>query len=260
MLLPIEYTSIGDLSDGRATVEKQGQVSCVNKKGEEIAQEEQQLQHGWKKTMVAGKWGIEDKNGKEIVPHKYDEIGSFRDRLIGVINQRLVKLVAYEYPIFLKGEYVGLSEKQMRVVNIAGIQCFLTKQYTCKEVKEACVAGRLGFMNLMYHQQKYQLRLLTKTILTSKLSHGDQDNDYCLNEEYEGTIKSVQTSYVKKSNKKRRRRLLVSFSNGKSTFITAGYIKRSGKDINFYEVGQNIRLKKIGFDDEYDRTEWEVLS
>ena len=40
-------------------------------------------------------------DGSEIVAPKYDEITTFRGRLIGIINGRLVKLAAY-YPYRLQ--------------------------------------------------------------------------------------------------------------------------------------------------------------
>lgn len=103
--IPIKYDSIGNYIHGIANVTYVGTKSCINIKGEEVVEKRIQLQNTLAKTLKAGKWGIEDKNGNEIVTHVYDEIGSFRRRLIGIINNRIVKLDAYyDYPIPMMGK------------------------------------------------------------------------------------------------------------------------------------------------------------
>ena len=107
-ILPTKYDSISAQNGGIAKVVFANVESSIDINGNEVAQEVIELQGGLKKTKVAGKWGIIDANGVEIIKHQYDEIGAFRSRMIGVINSKLIKLDAnYKYPIYISGKFIN---------------------------------------------------------------------------------------------------------------------------------------------------------
>lgn len=257
-VLDIEYNSIDDLRNGKAKIVKGGEYSLIDKYGREIVEYSINLQDGWKKTMIAGKWGIENKDGIEVVKHQYDEIGSFRSRLIGVINNHIIKLDAdYNYPIALKGRFVKEEEKKY-ILNIAGVLCGLSKK-SCLDMnkrdlfddnKECC---NLAFADLIFGKSLYNLRVITERNLKKTMSKGDKDSDFSLGETLTGVVESCRL------NNKKVSRLLVHFIDGRRTNVARRMFRDSKKDIASYRIETEITLRKIGFDDENDQTVWEIL-
>ena len=262
-LLPTKYDSISSLSDDIAKVVFANVESSIDINGNEVAQEVIELQGGLKKTKVAGKWGIIDANGVEIVKHQYDEIGSFRSRLVGVINNNLIKLsVNYRYPIFISGKLVRTGPKS-HVFNVAGVECFISGKLidlSGKSLSQLCdengICKEFAFSNLLFKQQKYFLLVLKAKNLTKELSHADNKEDFAQDEELTGVISSFKSYY--KMGKMERTKAIVKFSDGRITMVPRRFFK-SSKTINNYEIGDSIRLKKNGFDEELDQTMWIVI-
>lgn len=51
----------------------------------------------------------------------------------------------------------------------------------------------------------------------------------------------------------------VKFPNNRTTLVSVNDFINSNKDIRNYKLNDSIRLKKIGFNDDLDRTVWEIL-
>lgn len=263
--IPIKYDNIGNYIHGVATVTYVGTKSCINIKGEEVVEKHIQLQNTFVKTLKAGKWGIEDKNGNEIVTHIYDEIGSFRRRLIGIINNRIVKLDAYyDYPIPMMCK-LEKEENNRFIIDIAGVKCYVsTKQIQNSGLNKNDLFGRnnmcdkLGFMNMNFNKGSYALRYLNEKNITKVLSFGDRNSNFILNEVIEGNITRIKKKY-NKSGEKRIVNVTVRFPNHSTTIVSTFDFVNSNKDINNYSYNDSIKLKKIGFNDSLDRTVWEVI-
>lgn len=263
--IPIKYDSIGNYIHGIANVTYIGTKSCINVKGEEVVEKRIQLQNTFVKTLKAGKWGIEDKYGNEIVTHIYDEIGSFRRRLIGIINNRIVKLNAYyDYPILMTGR-LEADENNKYIIDIAGVKCYISKKQLQNfglnknnlfDKNNMC--DKLGFMNMNFNKGSYALRYLNEKNLTKVLSYGDRNSNFRMNEVIEGNITRIK----RKSNKSGEKRIVnvtVRFSNHSTTVVSAFDFENSKKDIHNYSLNDSIKLKKLGFNDSLDRTVWEIL-
>ncbi len=263
-LLSAEYDSIGDLKNGVATIIHANQETCIDVNGKEVAQEIIQLQDGLSKTRIAGKWGIVDANGTELVPHQYDEIGSFRSRMIGVINNGIIKLKpSYSHPIYISGKLIDTSNKAY-LFNIAGAECTLHKSSLTQmglSINQVCdangVCKKLGFSNVMTKDNKkqYILRILNPEHLNSVLSHADREEDYMLGETYVGTIQSIKNR--SKKGVKKRIKIKVVFDDDRQTIVPRSFFK-SPMSIDNYNIGDTLTLKKVGFDDDLDRTIWEI--
>lgn len=257
-LLRPEYDSIGDLKDGVAKIIFAKVESAINIKGKEVSQKDIQLQNGLKKTMIAGKWGIINDQGDVIIEHRYNEIGSFRSRLIGIINEgEVIKLNQnYEYPINITGKYLK-TEGSNHYFIIGGATCVLPEGLV-KQVKKALntilntnqECTMLAFGNII--KNKYLLRVVEKESLKKKLSHGDLEDSFTDGVELIGTITSF------KSLKGRKRKAIVRFPNGKETSVPRRYFVPSSS-LDNVTVGQSITLKKTGYDKENDQTIWQIL-
>lgn len=263
--IPIKYNRIGDYTNGIANVTYVGTESCINIRGEEVAEKRIQLQNTLVKTLKAGKWGIEDKNGNEIVTHLYDEIGSFRRRLIGVINNRIVKLDAYyDYPIPMIGRLEN-EENNKYIVDIAGVKCYISVNqlhnfgYSKKDLFDKNnICAKLGFINMNFHKGFYAIRYLDEKNLTKILSFGDRNSNFTLNEVVEGYIARIKRK-INKLGEKRIVNVTVKFPNHQMTLVSVYDFVNSNKDIHNYKLYDSIKLKKIGFNDSLDRTVWEIL-
>ncbi|WP_300225926.1 WG repeat-containing protein [uncultured Bacteroides sp.] len=263
--IPIKYDSIGNFIHGVANVTFVGTKSCINIRGEEVVEKSIELQNSLAKTLKSGKWGIEDNNGNEIVAHMYDEIGSFRRRLIGIINNRVVKLDAYyDYPIPMIGRLMN-EENNKYMINIAGVSSYISiRQLKNMNLNRTDIfnnndiCDKLGFMNIDFINERYELRYISESNKSKLLSFGDKNSNFTLGEIIEGKISNIKKT-KKKSGEYRIVSVLVKFPDSRVTVVKANNFNTSNKNINDYNINDSIRLKKLGFDDNIDRTIWQVL-
>lgn len=257
-LLKTAFDSIGELNNGVAKTVFAKVESAIDVFGKEVSQEIIPLQNGLKKTKIAGKWGIVNNNGEIIIEHRYNEIGSFRSRLIGVINDKeVIKLNQnYDYPINITGKYIK-KDGSNYYFNIASVSCVLpegllkqankTLDRILNSVGE-CTS--LAFGNII--RNKYLLRVVDSKGLNKKLSHGDLEDAYIDGMELTGTILRF------KSNKGMRRKMIVRFPNGKETSVPRRYFTPASL-MDGIRAGQSITLKKTGYDKENDQTIWKII-
>lgn len=259
MMLPNNYDSISELRNGVAQIIFANVESAIDVNGNEVAQEIIQLQDGLKKTKIAGKWGIVNVNDEVVINHMYDEIGSFRNRMIGVINDKIIKLDAkYSYPIYISGTLTS-TEGKRHYFNIAGVKCVISEGFlkqAGKSITQICdkhkECKQLAFANLIFNKQQYLLRVLKPEYLTRKLSHGDGQDDFLNGEELIGKIVHTKQNFgiIKK--------IKVHFDDGRESMVPRRFFN-SPLSIDDYKIGDSIKLKKVGFDEENDQTIWEVL-
>ena len=257
-LLKTAFDSIGELNNGVAKTVFAKVESAIDVFGKEVSQEIIPLQNGLKKTKIAGKWGIVNNNGEIIIEHRYNEIGSFRSRLIGVINDKeVIKLNQnYDYPINITGKYIK-KDGSNYYFNIASVSCVLpegmlkqankTLDRILNSVGE-CTS--LAFGNII--RNKYLLRVVDGKGLNKKLSHGDLEDAYIDGMELTGTILRF------KSNKGMRRKVIVRFPNGKETSVPRRYFTPASL-MDGIRASQSITLKKTGYDKENDQTIWKII-
>ena len=264
-MLPPTSDAISELKDGVAIVQSAGLEYAIDCNGNKVTQEAIPLQNGWKKTKVAGKWGIVDKDGNTLVNHQYDEIGSFRSRMIGVINQKFIKLnLNYAHPIYISGKLINSTGK-CHFINIAGVKCMISDFSLSQAGKsitqifdDTGTCKQFGFANLIFNKRQYLLRILKPEQLTHTLSHADGKNDFTLGEILEGKITSFKA--YSKNGKRKRTKAMVEFPDGRTTMVPRRFFNTPSQSIDHYNVNNIIKLEKIGFDEELDQTIWEVLN
>ena len=257
-LLKTAFDSIGELNNGVAKTVFANVESAIDVFGKEVSQEIVQLHNGLKKTKVAGKWGIVNDKGEVIIEHRYNEIGSFRSRLIGVINDKeVIKLNQnYDYPINITGKYIK-KDGSNYYFNIASVSCVLPEGLLKQASKtldrilnSVGECTTLAFGNII--RNKYLLRVVDSKGLNKKLSHGDLEDAYIDGMELTGTILRF------KSNKGMRRKMIVRFPNGKETSVPRRYFTPAST-MDSIKAGQSITLKKTGYDKENDQTIWQII-
>lgn len=262
-VLPAKYDKISPITNGRATAVYIGQEISIDITGKEVSQEEIRLQDGLCKVKTSGKWGVTDAKGKEIVPCLYDEIGSFRGRLIGIINKHVVKLaINYNYPINLSGNKKSVSQKGY-VIDIAGVSCYLSKAPIEKmtlphplfDTHGCCKV--LVFANIIFTDNKYLLRVCFGESLKKQLSHGDKEEDFAMGETLRGTVTSVKK--YRKAEKNVTTKVIVAFDDGRISMVPRRFFAAAQKNIEDYPPKSPIILKKTGYDDGLDQTTWEIL-
>lgn len=257
VILSPQYDSIEDITDGKARISYVGITNLVDANGNILSEESINLQDGFVKTKIGGKWGIE-KDGIEIVPHKYDEIGSFRQRLIGVINSTIVKLNAYyDYPLPISGKCSDTGTHGI-TIDIAGVSCFMPIAFIKnaglpKNLPHGYNFKNIAFGNLLFNQKQYLLRFVSEVQMQKKTSHGDKDSDFGINETVTGTISGV------KRYKKKPTKLRVKFEDGRETMMPRRFFNTAMLNIESFKIGDVIKIKKTGFDDELDQTIWDII-
>ncbi|MDR2410677.1 MAG: WG repeat-containing protein, partial [Bacteroidales bacterium] len=112
IILPFEYDEIGEFIDGRIKAKKNGKYGYIDEQGNELIENPLTVNEDLVKGIKFGKYGIENKNGKVILPFKYDEIGEFIDgkakvkknRKYGYIDEQGNTVIPFEYNYI--GEFI----------------------------------------------------------------------------------------------------------------------------------------------------------
>ena len=263
IVIPICYDSIGKLEDGRAKVTRVGVTNIVDAVGNVQVEKSIKLQNGFIKSKKGNKWGIE-KDGREVIPHKYDEIGAFRRRFIGVINSSIVKLNAYyDYPVRISGSCLSVSSSGVKV-DISGVQCFIPKSIIEQvgfdgHINRGRIFDDIAFSNLIFSQKHYLLRFISDSQLLKKTSHGDKDSDFSINEIVTGTIVMVM-KYQTEAGKVKMTKVKLRLSDGRETMVPKRFFVAAGLNMLDFRSGDILHVQKTGFDDELDQTIWSIIS
>ena len=266
VVIQLEYDSIGDLVNGVAVAKYMGVSKHIDISGKEVSQQTITLQDGMKKVLLSGKWGILDATGMEIVAPKYDEIGSFRGRLIGVINGHIIKLNAYyNYPIMLRMKYVS-SNAYSYTLSVGGVNCHISKAFVtqsgCNNINQILTPSNKGiaFGNLIFSNENYMLRVVKTEHLSKPLSHGDKQDDFSENVIYEGVVSGFKKYRTKAMNEPKVTKAIVKIGADAVTMVPRRFFVAAQLNITEFHIGDQLKLRKIGFDDELDQTIWEIIS
>ncbi len=249
VLLNFEYSSITPLKEGKSTIKRgtlQNEIDSHLKIVEDVVIE---LQEGYKKIKLGGKWGIQDPEGQVIVDYLYDEISTFRGRLVGIINGRLIKLNAY-YPYRLQMTGQKRELKDCRdLVTIGGVSFQILNTKLNNHSVESLEVVLINWTSSM----KYPKVLpYSQANLNKRSKHIDKPDDFIIGESYHAVV----TSIIRRKGKTRG--WDVELSCGKISHIYPRDLKYSGISQNAIKIGEKLLLLKIGFNEELDRTLWKI--
>ena len=244
-VVEIKYRSIGDLNNGKALVETSLESYYIDDNGIRLPDEAIKIHKGWVKFRFGNQWGIMDEKKNVIVECVYDEIGSFRRRLIGIRNGSFQKLIPrYEYRLKMHCKCTD-NIGNRAVYDMNGL---LLKETSMKEQTKGKIYKKKVISNISFNTNTIYINNVSAKKENEKFEHVDNDYDFTMGEVLTGVI-------LKKVMKK----IFIQFKDGRLTYITRTTIEKAGKQLADYGKGKEITLQKIGYDSDFERTEWKFV-
>lgn len=254
VLLDIAYHSIGAIQNGSSIVNTGVREFEIDEDGNELAEKTIKLKDGLIKFKMSGKWGIVNSEGEVIVDNIYDEIGSFRSRLIGFINGKAIKLsIIYDYRVPVVCNCIK-KESEYYIYEVGNVHCrFLDKRELSSSEKDNFshpgVCNIMALVNILWIDEKISLRAMSDQDWEVPFNHVDNSYDFLVGEILTATVTNI--IYGK--------RLILKFEDGRESYMSKAMASKGGIPYSSLKVGLQITIKKVGFDDVYDRTIWEVV-
>ena len=248
--LKFEYSSITPLKEGKSTIKKgtlRNEIDSNLKIVEDLVIE---LQEGYKKIKLGGKWGILNPEGQVIVDYLYDEISTFRGRLVGIINGRLIKLNAYyPYKLPMEGQSLGIKENR-DLITIGGV---VFQNFYRRHSIEVGKKENMVLLNWTQNMRFPIVMPLDKIKKIKKAKHIDKPDDFVVGETYQATITSI-----KKITSGKVKALKVKMPDGKNSSIYLNDLIKTYVDASRLEIGTKIYVTKMGYNEDLDRTKWRI--
>lgn len=252
IVLPLEQEGITPLQEGKSKISRSGKIWFINDELQIVEDKVINLQEGYKKIKKEGKWGIVNPQGETIVDFLYDEITTFRGRLIGIINRRLVKLSAfYPYRLRMRGKNVTSKEKDL--VDVAGIQFQISPRRKNIMPNESADIMLINWVPTMKFPQVYTYDPKTEQ---KKARHIDKPEDFTTGESFIACITSFKRGSGK--GKGRIKWVNVNIDEDRISHISLKDFDNSNVDAYKLKIGMKLNITKMGYDEVNDRTIWSV--
>lgn len=245
LIVDIKYNEIGKLNNGKAPVKTSTESYYIYENGTRVLDEAITLQNGWIKFRQGQQWGISDSEGNIVVDCIYDEIGSFRGRLIGFYKGKFQKLKAqFEYRMKISCNCINNNGNRANY-EVNGVKMLET-------LKQTAIIG------MTYSNKQINNISFTKSILfvstisdktfAEKIDHIDRDIDFQL-----GEVVNVTIDHIK------LKKIFLKTSDSRQTYITKSVLSSEGVNIEDIKSGISFKLKKTGFDNDVERTIWKYV-
>jgi len=201
------------------------------------------------KFLQMDKWGIEREDGSIVVPGKYDEIGSYKDRLVGVsgVSFSIIdEKIDADCPV--KVEYISRNDRKMLIFKLG-------KREALMNLRQQNKARNLGLqpqnMKELYFSfvnvERSLLYLSAVPVRGEKQQIKIEDKDIPF-----GTIYTGRFLYKKKDG------VIIRALNGIKIFLHSSNLGKY--TVEELEKSKSITLKKIGYDQFYKKHIWEIIS
>lgn len=246
IIVDVKYNEIGNLNNGKASVNTSTESYYIYENGTRVQDESIKLPNGWTKFRQGKQWGIADGKGNILVNCIYDEIGSFRGRLVGFFEGKFpAKLtLRYEYRMRIACRCVN-NDGNRANYDINGVKLL-------ESSKENAVPGNIYndmvIRNMSFSKKVIFVSKLSPKKFTVKLEHIDQELDFKLGEIVRVTIKKIKG-----------KKFYVRTDDGRKTYFTKSMLTHKGEYVQSYPTGTSLSIKKIDFDSEAERTIWEFV-
>ncbi len=253
ILLPFEHTSIIPIENNRCIIQKGSKSFQLDSTLHIVEDDIISLQEGFKKVKIAGKWGIKNPNDDFIVEAMYDEITTFRGRLVGIINNKLIKLNAY-YPYKLNMTGFGKIVNNKKFVDVNGTLFYISPQPQFN-IKDKPMS--IALINWMYLAKHPIANIYNKDNIR-RTKHVDKPDDFNIGDTFEATL----TSFIMRKYKSSTtiKGIDVTLNDNKISHIYKPDLKKSGININDLKIGDKIQITKLDFNEELDRTVWSITT
>lgn len=244
------YDYISELNaDNIANVKCDGCNGFIDSNCKSLKEKSRRLDNGMEKFLQMDKWGIEREDGSIVVPGKYDEIGSYKDRLVGVsgVSFSIIdEKIDADCPV--KVEYISRNDRKMLIFKLG-------KREALMNLRQQNKARNLGLqpqnMKELYFSfvnvERSLLYLSAVPVRGEKQQIKIEDKDIPF-----GTIYTGRFLYKKKDG------VIIRALNGIKIFLHSSNLGKY--TVEELEKSKSITLKKIGYDQFYKKHIWEIIS
>lgn len=244
-IVDIKYKEIGKLNNGKALVKTSTESYYIYENGARVLDETITLQNGWIKFRQGDQWGISDSKGNIKVDCIYDEIGSFRGRLIGFNRGDFSRLsTRFEYRMKIRCKCVNNHGNRAHY-EINGVKMEEATKQTAN-ISEIYDSKQIN--NISYLTNTIYVSTISEKKLKAKIGHVDQDSDFRVGEVVNVTI-----------NKSKGKKIYVITDDGRETYFTQSVLTSAGKRLSSFPPGASLKIKKKGFDPKVERTIWQYV-
>lgn len=244
------YDYISELkSDNTADVIYDGRNGIIDNNCQNIKVEEKKLDNGLIKVCLMDKWGIEKENGITIIPCKYDEIGSYKEEMVGIngISFTIIdEKINSDCPV--KVEYLAKNDRKMLIFKVGKREAFMNVRQQQKAFKlglqpQNMVELYFSFINM----ERSLLYLSAVPVKGNKQQVEVIDQNIPLGATYVGNVVS-----------KRRNGIIIQTVKGQTIFL---HDSTWGKyTVNELERSKSITVEKIGYNQSHNKHIWKITA
>ena len=258
-LLIGKYNFIGDLTNGEAKIKLGLIVGKIDEKAQPIYEREIPLADGCVKYSFMKRWGVRSSTGKEILPCKYYEITTYQGcytvitEFIGGERAIHKTEIATANIIPVKGNKTG--ETLNSLVYEVGGKGFLVPKKKAENYWEKQIPDSADFIitNICEPQNpefrgwrpKYHQNVIAKPYTPSK--HNNNKHSYI----QDGDVVKGKIMWMQYGN------AIIKLGDGTTIFIHKSYLRNA--NIKKKYRGTVVEIRKIGYDEKYQKDKWEVL-
>lgn len=252
-VLKCKYDFIGHIdSDGYADITLEGKTGRIGSDCHFIEEASIAVGNLYTKVSLMGKWGIQKVDTKEyVVDCKYDDLGSYRGNLLGIMNASMKLLdVSFLEDCPVKVKYVGKNERGMLIFRIGSKEALMNLRQQQKARKANLNPNEVKEMYISYINLERELLYLSATPIKGSVPKKEvvvNDSDIALGTIVEGSVVHTDRNYI-----------IIKSENEQTA-----YIHRStwgDYSMTEFNKGQMVRVEKIGFDDKHNKHVWKILS
>lgn len=245
------YDYISKLSnEGIATITKDGREGRIDSECHAIKSNTEKISDSISKINKLGQWGLENNDGTILIPCKYDDLGSFKNGIIGLNGIRFSQIdvnINTDCPVQVK--YVSQNERKMLIFKVGNREAFMNLRQQQKATKNGLKPKELTRMYFSHANEDKNLLYLSATPvkpIAAKPLIEIKDSDIPIGSIIDGSIVHVdKNSFIIKS------------EEGQTA-----YLHRSTWGVYSMEQfnkGHKVRVEKIGFDDKHKKHIWKIL-
>ena len=252
-VLKCKYDFIDHIdSDGYADITLEGKTGRIDSDCHFLEETSIAVGNSYLRVSLMGKWGIQKVDTKEyVVDCKYDELGSYRGNLLGIMDASMKLLdVSFLEDCPVKVKHVGKNERGMLIFRVGSKEALMNLRQQQKARKANLNPNEASEMYISFVNLERDLLYLSATPVKVSVSKQEvvvNDSDIALGTIIEGSVVHTDRNYI-----------IIRSENEQTA-----YIHRStwGEySMTEFNKGQRVKVEKIGFDDKHNKHVWKILS
>ena len=263
------YDYISELkSDNTANVIYDGRNGLIDSNCQSIKTERDKFGNGLMKVCQTGRWGIEREDGTTVIPCKYDEIGSYKNGLVGLngINFSIIdEKIDGGCPV--KVEYVFRNDRKMLIFKVGKREAFMNLRQQQKAVRLGLQPIDMTEMYLSFVNPERELLYLSAIPIIGQNQQTivkDVDipiipingqNQQTIVKDVDIPIGSIWVGCIFNKNKMG---IIVKTVDGQIAFLHSSTLGKHTMDE--FEKGKSISIEKIGYDQAHNKNIWKITS